>query len=169
MPFGNFAAGTGGNIPVPNSVALDPPVAATITLNALASGAARQSVYIANPNGRQAAKVTLEITMGAIAPILGTIVELWLLRSKAQVLAGLVGDDGTTSVDAAYPVPPTLPRNATLIGALSVTATAAGVFRGTFDTNDVGLLGDFFGFAVSNRTDQPLGVSATNTVTYETY
>jgi hypothetical protein len=168
MPF--FSGGSqGGNVPAPNQVILDPPVAATITISALASGAARQSLYVANTNNRQAAKVTLEITAGAIAPTAGTIVELWLLRTKSQVLAGLLGDDNTNNTDAAYPVPPTLPRNATLIGAISVTATVGGVFRATFDTKDVGLLGDFFGFAVSNRTDQPLGVSATNTVTYETY
>lgn len=167
MPFGFFQGGS-GNIPAPNSVVLDPPITPTITINGLATGAARQSVYTANTNNRPAAKVTLKITTGAVAPINGTIVELWLLRTAAQVSAGLIGDDETTNVDAAYPAPPTLPRNATLIGAISVTNNANTLFRGTFDTGPVGLLGDFFGFAVANRTDQSLN-AAGNLLTVETY
>jgi len=166
MPFGPGGGGGGGG--GATSLPMDPPVAATITIASLASGAARQSAYVANTNNRPAAKVTLEIQTGAVAPAAGTVVELWLLRTKAQVAAGLVGDDNTTNADAAYPAPPTLPRNATLIGAISVTNNANTLFRGTFDTGPTGPLGDFFGFAVSNRTDQALN-AASNVLTFETY
>lgn len=166
MPFGSFVGGTGGAVPVPNTLVLDPPVAATITLAALASGAARQSSYVTNSLNRQAAKVTVEITTAAVAPVGGTIVEVWLLRSKSQLLAGLIGDDNTGPADAAYPVPPTRPFNATMIGAITVGANASTVFRGTFDSGPAGPLGDFWGIAISNRMDQPI---AAGTVTYETY
>lgn len=169
MPFGFSGIGATSIVPVPNSAPLDAPATATITINALASGAAQQSNYIQNVNNRPRAKVTLEIVMGAAAPTLGTIVELWLLRSKAIVLAGLTGDDNTTDANQVYPTPPGLPRNATLIGAISVTATANGTFRGSFDTESVGVLGAFFAFAVSNRTNVALGTSANNLITYQTY
>jgi len=166
--FPQAGAGSGGVAP-PVVAIIDAPITATITLAALASGAARQSVYLDNSVlMRPAAKVTLTIQTGGVAPTLGTIVELWLLRSSSQALAGLVGDDGTTSVDAAYPIPPTLPRNATLIGSLSVTANANTVFKATFDTRAVGVLGDFYGFAVANRTNQALN-AAGNSVVVEAY
>lgn len=167
MPFGPGGGGGGGGAAGGGSLVLDPPVAATITINGLASGAARQSAYVENTNNRPYAKVTLEIQTSAVAPTNGTIVEVWLLRTKAQVAAGLVGDDNTTDADQAYPAPPGLPRNATFIGAISVTADADTFFRGTFDVNDV-VLGDFFGFAVSNRTDQALN-AAGNVLTFELY
>ncbi len=165
MPFGpGGGAGTGGGGAAP--VVLDPPAVVNITIAGLASGAARQSDYIANTNQRAHAKVTFQCRTGAVAPTNGTIVELWLLRTDYQSLVGLFGDDGTGPSDAPYPVPPTLPRNATLIGSLSVTANAIATFKGTFFTD--GVLGDFFGFAVVNRTDQALDPSG-NTIIIETF
>lgn len=165
MPFGPGGGGSGGS-GGGGAVTLDAPVAATITLGGLAAGAARQSRYVDNSAAKRiAGKVTLEIQTGAAAPTDGTIVELWLLRCKNTSLATVLGDDNTTDADQAYPGG-VLPRNATLIGSISVRNVANTFFRGTFITPEI--LGNFFGFAVANRTNQALN-AAGNAVTYELF
>jgi hypothetical protein len=146
--------------------ALDAPFNATITLASLASGAARQSSFIANTGNRGAAKVTLRVTNGAVAPANGTAIELWLVRRSAVGNA----DDNCGTTDAAYPSPPGLPRNATLLSAISVINTANQVQIATFDTAPAGPLGDDYAFAVANRSDQALNATAGNhSLTVETY
>lgn len=166
MPFGPGGGGSGGGGGGGGPVTLDPAVAATITINGLASGAARQSRYIDNSaTKRLAAKLTLEIQTGAVAPTDGTIVELWLLRCNDTSLATVLGDDNTIDADQAYPGG-VLPRNATLVGAISVRAVANTFFRGTFISPTI--LGNFWGLAVANRTNQALN-AAGNVLTYETF
>lgn len=143
---------------------IDDSFTADITLASLAAGAARQSAFIANDDNRPSIKVTVKITSGAVAPTLGTIYEVWLLRRSAAGNA----DDDVGAVDAAYPVPPTLPRNATLIGAISVTADADQAFIGTFIAQ--GPLGDDYGIAIANRTDQAISATeADHNVTIEPF
>jgi len=140
--------------------------AVAITLSNLASGAARQGTFIANATRRGAAKVTVKITSdAAAAPFASSTYEVWLLRGD-----GTSRDDGCGAADAAYPAPPTLPANATLIGTLVLTADTSQAFIGTFDTSSAGPLGPTWSIAIANRSGNKLNANgALSYVNYEYY
>lgn len=145
---------------------MDPSFEVDITTASLASGAARSSDFIENVGRRQGAKVTFIMSTGAAAPQAGTIYELWLLRREGPSKA----DDDVGVADAAYPVPPTLPLNATLLGSLAVTNDADQEYTGTFDTGPAGPLGEFYAFAIANRTDQAADATESDSgILVETY
>ena len=168
MPFGPGGGGSGGGAGSGAPFILDPPLSAVITINGLASNQARQGRYVDNSVLRRvAAKITAEFHTGAVAPTDGTVIEVWLLRCNDTSLATVLGDDNTIDADQAYPGGAgILPRNATLIGSISVRNLANTFFRGTFITPSV--LGNFWGLAVANRTNQSLN-AAGNVLTYETF
>lgn len=118
----------------------------TISLSALANAAARQSTLIGNSSNYPAALVQLILKSGAVAPTVGTVYEVYLLRSD-----GSTADDGAGAGDAAITI-----ENAPLLGTIVVTATADKLFYGTFDTAPLGPLGPTWGIAVKNATGQAL-------------
>lgn len=133
----------------------------TITLAALAAGAARQSSIVANGNRRPAALINMIIQSGN-APAAGTIYEIYLLRGDGIVT---YRTDGAGAVDAAIVV-----VNAQLIGTIVVTNNANTKFYGDYDTAPLGPLGTQWGIAVKNSTDQPAGaVEANHTKEYAMY
>ena len=115
-----------------------------ITLASLANGAARQSDLITNSSNYPAALIHLKITSGGAAPTVGTIYEVYLLRSD-----GAIADDGAGASDAAITI-----ENAPLLGTIVVTASAAKAFYGVFDTAPHGPLGSSWGIAVKNSSGQ---------------
>ena len=134
----------------------------TITLASLASGAARQSTILTNPNARPAALINLRIQSGANAPAAGTIYEVYLLRSDNITT---YRTDNAGAADAAITI-----ENAQLLGTIVVTNTANKNFYGDFDTAPLGPLGPAWGIAVKNMTDQALNATEGNHVKeYATY
>jgi len=133
----------------------------TITLASLASGAARQSTIITNPNRRPAALINLRINSGN-APSAGTIYELYLIRSDNITT---YRTDNAGAADAAITI-----VNAQLLGTIVVTNNANTNFYGDFDTSPLGPLGPAWGIAVKNSTDQALNAAEGNHVKeYATY
>jgi len=133
----------------------------TITLASLASGAARQSTILTNPNQRPAALINLRLQSGA-APAAGTIYELYLLRSDNITT---YRTDNAGAADAAITI-----VNAQLIGTIVVTNSLNTNFYGDFDTSPLGPLGPAWGIAVKNSTDQALNATEGNHVKeYATY
>lgn len=133
----------------------------TITLAALASGSARQSTIVANPNNRGAALIYLILQSGA-APTAGTVYEIYLLRADS---AGTYRTDGAGAADAAITV-----VNAQILGTIVVTNSLNTNFYGDFDTAPLGPLGFNWGIAIKNSTDQPLNaVEANHVKEYATY
>lgn len=133
----------------------------TITLASLASGSARQSTIITNPNQRPAALINLRINSGN-APAAGTIYELYLLRSDNITT---YRTDNAGAADAAITI-----VNAQLIGTIVVTNNANTNFYGDFDTSPLGPLGPAWGIAIKNSTDQALNATEGNHVKeYATY
>ena len=163
MPFG-FPSSGGGAAAEEIRTKGDAAAAITITLAGLATGAARASAGIPNPTGRPSALVTLLIRSGAVAPTVGTVYEVYLLRFD-----GLNGDDGWTTTDSAIVI-----ENAPMLGAIVVTATANKNFFGVFDTSPLGFLGatgpGVWGIAVRNMSGQALNaVEATHYKSFQTY
>lgn len=133
----------------------------TITLAALASGAARQSTMIANANNRGAALIFLKLQSGN-APAAGTIYEVYLLRADS---GGTYRSDGAGAADAAITI-----VNAQIMGTIVVTNNANTNFYGDFDTAPLGPLGFTWGIAVKNSTDQALNAAEGNHLKeYATY
>lgn len=133
----------------------------TITLASLASGSARQSTILTNPNARPAALINLRIKSGN-APAAGTIYELYLLRSDNITT---YRTDGAGAADAAITI-----VNAQLIGTIVVTNTANANFYGDFDTAPLGPLGPAWGIAIKNSTDQAMNATEGDHVKeYATY
>ena len=122
----------------------------TLTLASLANAAARQSTMIANSNNMPAAIVTLKIKSGGVAPTVGTVYEVYLLRGD-DAASSTYRSDGAGASDAAITI-----ENAQLLGSIVVTATAAKNFYGDFDTLPLGPLGPEWGIAVKNATGQSL-------------
>ena len=118
----------------------------TITLASLADGSGRQSTLITNSSNYPAALVHIKITSGASAPTVGSVYEVYLLRSD-----GTIADDGAGASDAALTI-----ENAPLLGTIVVTATTAKAFYGVFDTAPLGPLGSSWGIAIKNETGNAL-------------
>jgi len=135
----------------------------TITLGALASGAARQSTMISNfPAFRPAALICLRIQTGAVAPTTGTVVEIFLLRNDNIIS---YSTDGAGTVDAAITI-----NNAQMIGTIVVNNSVNTYFYGDFDTAPLGPLGYQWGIAVRNSTDQAFNAAEANFIKeYVTY
>lgn len=118
----------------------------TMTLASLANAAARQSTLISNSNNYPSALVYLKITSGGSAPTVGTVYEVYLIRSD-----GTNATDNAGASDAAITL-----ENAQLLGTIIVTATTAKAFYGEFDTAPLGPLGASWGIAVKNSTGNAL-------------
>lgn len=130
------------------------PAAFTITFSPagvpLANGSARQSTLLTNTSpGYPAALIHARIKSGGVAPTVGSVFEIYLLRSD-----GTIADDGAGASDAAITI-----ENAPLLGTIVVTATTTKNFYGVFDTSPLGPLGTSWGIAVKNSTGQ--SISAT--------
>lgn len=122
----------------------------TITLASLANGSARQSTLLDNSTtDYPAALVNIKITSGGAAPTVGTVYEVYLLRTD-----GTVADDAAGASDAAITI-----ENAPILGTIVVTATAAKAFYGVFDTSRLGPLGPTWGIAVKNSSGQALSTT----------
>lgn len=121
----------------------------TITLASLANGSARQSTLVSNSNDYPAALVNVKITSGGVAPTVGTVYEIYLLRTD-----GTVADDNAGASDAAITI-----ENSPLLGTIVVTASTAKAFYGVFDTAALGPLGPTWGIAVKNSTGQTLSAT----------
>ena len=124
--------------------------ALTLTLASLATASARQSTMVANSNNYPAALVYLKIKSGAVAPTVGTVYEVYLLRGD-DAAASTYRSDGAGAADAAITI-----ENSLLLGTIVVTATTAKNFYGEFDTAPLGPLGPEWGIAVKNTTGQAL-------------
>lgn len=147
---------------MPNEIRTKPITRATftITLASLANAAARQSTLITNSNNYPAALVRLKITSGGVAPTVGTVYEVYLLRGD-----GTNATDGAGASDAAITL-----ENAPLLGTIVVTATTAKAFYGEFDTAPFGLLGTSWGIAVKNSSGQTISTTEGDHVkSYEYY
>ena len=118
----------------------------TITLASLADASARQSTLLTNSSNYPAALIHLKITSGGVAPTVGSVYEVYLLRSD-----GTIADDNAGASDAAITI-----ENAALLGTIVVTATTAKAFYGVFDTSTLGPLGSSWGIAIKNETGQAL-------------
>lgn len=142
---------------------LDALAAFTVSLGALASGAARQATLIENTTDRRAAMIWCRIKSGAVAPVAGSIYEVFLVRRTA--FAASYETDNGGLVDA-----PFTPQNAQLLGAIVVTNTADTVFTGEFDTSSLGPLSEYWGIAVRNGTNQALAAAnGDHTIEFQTY
>lgn len=131
----------------------------TITLGSLAAGAARQSTMVANANDRPAALVFVKIRTGT-APTAGTVYRVYLLRGD-----GTSRTDGAGASDATF-----TPTNAPELGTIRVTASGSTDFYGEFDTAPLGRLGDEWGVAIKNDTNQNADATdANHVVAYQTY
>ncbi|GEM_PF-2560891 len=136
----------------------------TLTLASLATASARQSTMIANTTNRPAVIVHLKIKSGAVAPTAGTVYEIYLLRGD-DAASSTYRSDAAGAVDAAITI-----ENAQLLGTIVVTATAAKVFYGEFDTAPLGPLGPEWGVAIKNSSGQALDATEGNHLKgYETY
>ena len=131
--------------------------AMTITLDALGSGAGRQSDMETNSGEYPAALIDLKLSPGT-APTADSIYELYLLRGDDS---GNRTDNAGAS-DAAF-----TPRNARLIGTLRNPGSTADV-QEIFDTRFLGPLGGEWGVAVWNATNQALD-SADNFINFTYY
>lgn len=121
----------------------------TITLASLTNGSARQSTLISNSNNYPSALVYLKLTSGGVAPTVGTVYEVYLIRSD-----GTNATDGAGASDAAITL-----ENAPLLGTIVVTATTAKAFYGEFDTSPLGPLGASWGIAVKNSSGQTISTT----------
>ena len=121
----------------------------TITLASLANGSARQSTLISNTVAYPEALIGVRIKSGAAAPTVGTVYEIYLLRSD-----GTVADDNAGASDAAITI-----ENASLLGTLIVTATANKSFYGVFSTRALGPLGSTWGIAIKNSSAQTISTT----------
>lgn len=128
---------------------LDTPAAFAITLASLANATARQSTLLVNTNSRPAALVFVKLKSGAAAPTVGTVYEIYLLRSD-----GSISDDAAGALDAAITI-----ENAPMLGTIVVTATGNKNFYGVFDTAALGPLGSAWGIAIKNSTGQTISTS----------
>lgn len=128
----------------------------TITLNSLAAGAGRQSDFESNADARPAAHVGVEIDPGT-SPTADTIYTVYLLREN-----GDISDDNVGTSDAAY-----TPINAQILGTLRNPGNG-NIVAGIFDTKFLGALGDSWGIAVVNETNQALAASG-NKASFEYY
>ncbi|MFL5310781.1 MAG: hypothetical protein ACJ79H_10055 [Myxococcales bacterium] len=127
----------------------------TITLNALAAAAARQSTLVTNGTNRPRALIFPRIQSGT-APVAGTIYECFLLRGDATNRT-----DGAGASDAGFTY-----HNAPLLGSLANDNGGGNTFyQDIFDTAPLGLLGTEFGVAIRNSTGQALN-AASNTCKY---
>jgi hypothetical protein len=126
----------------------------TCTLAGLASGNARQSTIVTNPNARFAALISIRIQTGNVAPTTGTVYELFLIRDDGS---GNYKTDMAGTTDAAITI-----SNAQLIGTIVVNNSANAYFTGDFDTAPLGPLGANWGIAIRNSTDQAIGVTESN-------
>lgn len=135
----------------------------TITLASLGSGSGRQSTLIANTSApRPGAIVTVKITTGT-SPTPGRAVLVYLIRADADGTP--LRDDGAGASDAAL-----TPRNATLLGSISVDGTSDATYIKSFDTAFAGYLGSSWGIAALNDTGATLNATAGNhEVHYQTY
>jgi hypothetical protein len=118
----------------------------TITLASLANAAARQSTMVSNSSNYPAALIHLDIESGTNAPTVGTVYEVYLLRSD-----GTTADDNAGASDAAITI-----ENSRLLGTIVVTADANKHFYGVFDTAPLGPLGASWGIAIKNSSGQAL-------------
>lgn len=121
----------------------------TITLASLANATARQSTMITNSSNYPAAIINLTLVSGAAAPTVGSVYEIYLLRSD-----GTQADDSAGASDAAITI-----ENSQCIDTIVVTATAAKAFHKTIDTAPFGPLGTSWGIAVKNSSGQALSTT----------
>jgi hypothetical protein len=128
----------------------------TCTVANLANNSARQTTLVANSNNYPAALVGVKLSSGTSAPTVGTVYEIYLIRSNVAAVGGVV-DDNAGASDAAITI-----ENAPLLGSLIVTATSNKAFSGVFDTAALGPLGPEWGIAVWNRSGQALHTTAGN-------
>lgn len=127
----------------------------SMTIAALASGAARQSTMLSNTLSRPGASIMMSLKSGAVAPTAGAIYEFFLLRGNSSGFR----TDNAGSSNAAITI-----LNAPLIGSLQVTATAAAQFADEFDTAPLGNLGPEWGVATRNSSGQALDNTEANHV-----
>ena len=134
----------------------------TISLASLAANAGRQSTLISNTGLKPAAKISITIKTGAVAPTSGQAYDVFLLRANADSSPTYV-TDGAGASDAAL-----TRQNAQLLGSIVVTATSAALFYGDFDTTPLGPLGPKWGILIKNNTGQTADTTEGNFVkTYE--
>jgi hypothetical protein len=129
----------------------------------LVAGGARQSTMVANKtsvnadgSGYPAALIYIRIKSGGAAPTAGKTYEIYLLRGDDPSASGYRSDNAGAS-DASITI-----ENATLIGTIVVTNSAAKNFYGDFDTAPFGPLGPEWGIAIKNATDQTLDTTESN-------
>lgn len=121
----------------------------TITLASLANNSSRQSTMIDNSSDNYGrAIVYLRIKSGASAPSAGSVYEVYLIRGDDPASSTYRTDNAGAS-DAAITI-----ENATLIGAIVVTANANKNFYGEFSTKELGALGPEWGIAIKNLSGQ---------------
>lgn len=126
----------------------------TITLASLANNAARQSTMIDNSSDNYGrAMVYLRMKSSGTTPTAGSVYEVYLIRGDDPSSSTYRTDNAGAS-DAAITI-----ENATLLGAIAVTANANKNFYGEFSTRELGPLGPEWGIAVKNVSGQ--AVSAT--------
>jgi len=134
---------------------LDGYVALTISLASLGINLGRSSSLVTNLTGRRAAKVNLRISP-ATAPTAGTVYELFMLLTNGTATQGT---DLWGEADAAF-----TPVNALLIGTLVNPGSTTDV-EDIFDTAPLGILGEDWGIAVRNSTNQIIDATGTNHIT----
>lgn len=128
----------------------------TITLDALADGAARQSAKVDNTSALELDGV-LSVKLVAGTPVSGD--------KKALIYAYGCSDDtnftgGATGSDGAYTMED--PSNLKFVGEIN-TPTNSGTYRGTFSVAAAfgGILPKQWGIVVVNKTGAALGASCT--------
>lgn len=127
----------------------------TITLASLATGSARQSTIVDNSvTNYPYAMIYLAIKSGTVAPVAGSVYEIYLIREVNGYR-----DDNAGALDAAITI-----ENSSLLGTIVVTATAGKTFYGIFDTASFGILGNNWGIAVKNTSGQALDATEANFV-----
>ncbi len=127
----------------------------TITLAGLTAGSARQSTLIQNNLNRPAALIFLQMQTGGTAPATGTVYELFLMRNERTTISYVT--DGGGFNDAAITI-----NNAQMLGTIVVNNSANAYFYGDFDTAPLGPLGEYWGIAVRNNTDQTVSATEAN-------
>jgi hypothetical protein len=121
------------------------------TLASLTNTSARQGTFIDNTSNKfDSAIVFYGITSGGVAPTAGSTYGVYLLRRDSHA-SPTVTDDNAGSSDAGITI-----INATLIGVITVTASTATKFSGSFDTAPFGPLGPSWTTAIKNNSGQTI-------------
>lgn len=125
------------------------------TFAAAAAGQGMSFAMLTNANNREAALIYAQTRMGAVAPVAGSAIEVYLLRND-----GTAGEGDDNAPDAGAALGAINFDQADLIFGFNIAATANKFYRKIFDTRPMGALGTKWTIGVRNGASQAISATA---------